>query len=213
MDKGKFQQNIHKQWEASMTRRQEELQASIRRQELALLALRCGGDAAGSGLVLDYWDRSVRIEWPDLRMVDTGLSQELGLFDQVVLLYYLDTADGSPLADRWVSFRELPGGAFYHQAFQGYSGDQLAKAFASDLDGFQRAARTLGGDPLTGLGEFAYAFQPLPRLRLAAILWPGDDEFPTRAAILFDASATHYMVLDGLAILGSRLVSRLVKAR
>ena len=108
---------------------------------------------------------------------------------------------------------ELPGGAFYHQAFQGYTGDLLAKVFGSELDNFHSAAKALKGSRLSGLNQTAYAFQPLPRIRMAAIIWPGDDEFPSTGAILFDATSLHYMVLDGLAILGSRLVAKLIKAR
>ena len=35
-----------------------------------------------------------------------------------MFLYYLQTADGSPLKGKWVAFRDLPGGMFYHQAYQ-----------------------------------------------------------------------------------------------
>ncbi|OGN89309.1 MAG: hypothetical protein A2Y88_04885 [Chloroflexi bacterium RBG_13_48_10] len=58
----------------------------------------------------------------------------------------------------------------------------------------------------------AYAFLPLPRIRLASILYPGDDEFPARASVLFDAASSHYMTTDGLALLGAGLVGRLIKA-
>ena len=44
-----------------------------------------------------------------------------------MILYYLSYADGTPLADRWIGYRELPDGTFYSQAFQGYSGDRLAR--------------------------------------------------------------------------------------
>ena len=62
------------------------------------------------------------------------------------------------------------------------------------------------------MAEHAYGFQPLPRIRLAAVLWPGDEDFPTRASVLFDAASNHYMTIDGLALLGSGLASRLAKA-
>ncbi len=68
------------------------------------------------------------------------------------------------------------------------------------------------GISLTGLPGLAFAFQPLPRIRLAAILYPGDEEFAARASVLFDAAASHYMTTDGLALLGSGLVGRLIKA-
>jgi hypothetical protein len=64
---------------------------------------------------------------------------------------------------------------------------------------------------LSALGH-AYAFDPLPRIRLAAVLWPGDDELPARGAVLFDASASHYMTTDGLALLGGGLAGRMEKA-
>jgi hypothetical protein len=47
---------------------------------------------------------------------------------------------------------------------------------------------------------------------MAALFWPGDDEFPSRGFILFDAASLQYMVLDGLAILGARLVGKLEKS-
>jgi hypothetical protein len=129
-----------------------------------------------------------------------------------MLLYYLHTADGSPLADRWIGFRELPDGGFYHQAFQGYSGNQIAKVFGDEPEAFALAAKVIGGQSLPALAPHAYFFHPLPRIRLAATLWPGDDEFPAKASVLFDAACGHYMPIDGLAILGSGLSKRLIKA-
>ena len=194
-----------------MERQIDVLRAAIQPESPTTLAQRCGGRCEGQKLFLSYWQHLVSISLPELIAYDETAAKALGLFDTTLLLFYLKTADGSPLADRWVSFREFPGGAFYHQAFQGYSGDRLRKVFEQDLPRFHQAARSLDGIRLTGLGESAYAFQPLPRLRLAAILWLGDDEFPGQGSILFDAAALHYMVLDGLAILGSRLVSKLEK--
>lgn len=74
-----------------------------------------------------------------------------------------------------------------------------------------QAAEQLGGERVEG-GDAMFAFWPLPRIVLAAQYWRGDDEFAPRANILFDASASHYLTTDGLAVLGSQLVSRLTKA-
>jgi hypothetical protein len=129
-----------------------------------------------------------------------------------MLLYYLREADGTPMGDRWIGYRELPGGSFYSQAFQGYSGDRLARTFGDHQEAYARACNVLDGIALTGLPGMAYAFNPLPHIRLAAILYPGDEEFATRASVLFDAAASHYMTTDGLALLGSGLVGRLIAA-
>ena len=198
----------HQAWEESMLRQLDELKASVIALQPQALAYRCGGIFQDGQLVLTYWGRQVAIGWPDLQArFLTG--EACPVFDTTLLLFYLRSADGEPLGDRWISFRELPGGAFYHQAYQGYSGDQMARYFVDRQAAFHEAARALDGVHLQSLAEFAYAFLPLPRIRLAAILWPGDEEFPTRGQVLFDAAASHYMTTDGLAILGAGLARRL----
>jgi hypothetical protein len=87
----------------------------------------------------------------------------------------------------------------------------IAHTFSDNMEGFDHAARELKGTALPALAPMAFAFQPLPRIRIACVLWPGDDEFPTRASVLFDAAASHYMPTDGLALLGSGLARRLIK--
>jgi hypothetical protein len=135
----------------------------------------------------------------------------MSVFDAAMLLYYLHEADGTPMADEWISYRQLPGGAFYHLAYQRYSGDILARVFGEDPEGYIQACRAYGGDPLTAISSYAFAFQPLPRIRLAAILWPGDEDFHTKAAILFDASSSHYLTIDGLGLMAGGLAGRIVK--
>ena len=51
----------------------------------------------------------------------------------------------------------------------------------------------------------------LPRLPIRIIFNDRDEDFPAQAAVLFDAAASHYMVTDGLALLGAGLAHRLQK--
>jgi hypothetical protein len=205
-------ERAHQAWQESMLRQMDELRAHVQSFQPGALAARCGAEYAGSAIRLRYWLQSIEIAWPALTMTTLPEGSPLSVYDSAVILYYLRHADGTPLADRWISYRELPGGGFYHQAFQGYSGDLLARTYASQPDALHQAARKLDGWPLSGLPGIAYAFLPLPCIRLAAILYPGDDEFPTSARILFDAAASHYTTIDGLALLGSGLASRLIRA-
>ncbi len=135
---------------------------------------------------------------------------EASSFTQALILTYLHTADGTPDAGRWIGFRELPDGAFYHQAFQGYAADRLARQWGLEPAGFAEACQALGGYSVD-LGDVGYRLRVLPRVDLAVVYWLGDDNLPSRASILFDANAPHYMVTDGLAILGSRLVDKLLR--
>jgi hypothetical protein len=198
-------------WQESMLRRMDSLRDELRERAPQVVADHCGGDLTGTDIHLTYWWRKVVVPWPDLEARWREDNEPCSTFDTAMLLYYLHTADGAPLADRWIGFRELPGGGFYHQAFQGYSGDQLAEIVGDKPDSFARAARALEGWPLPALAQHAFAFLPLPRIRLAAVLWPGDEEFPSSASLLFDAGASHYMTTDGLALLGAGLTRRLIK--
>jgi len=198
-------------WEASMLRSMEQLRDSIRLNPPALIAHRAGGSYTDLEIHLKYWGQEITIRWPELEAYDEA-GKACATFDTAILVYYLQTADGTPMADRWIGFRELPHGAFYNQAFQGYAGDHLGKHFGFHPERLETTAQRLDGWKLPALAPYAFAFQPLPQIGLAAVLWPGDEEFPAKASILFDASASHYMPTDGLAILGSGLTRRLVKA-
>ncbi len=153
----------------------------------------------------------MQVAYPAWTAHKAASDQAVSPIDLALLLYYFKTADGVPLSGRWVSFADLPDGRFYNQAFQGYSGAELARAFQADLPAFERAALSLGGEP-AGLGDASFSFQALPRAPLCAVYWRGDEEFPNSAQLLFDASASHYLTTNSYAVLGSTLTRRLIAA-
>jgi hypothetical protein len=199
-------------WQESMSRRIDEVRGEVSQRNLNHLVYCSGAELDGSALRFPYWGREVSISWPDLEATYLPEHASCPTFDEGMLLYYLHTADGVALADRWIGFRELPDGAFYNQAFQGYSGDLIAKRYGGDLETFHQAAQKMEGFQLRALAPAAYSFSPLPRIRLALAMWPGDEDFSSRASVLFDANASHYMTTDGLALLGSGLARRLIRA-
>ncbi len=186
--------------------------ATLREIQPNKLALRsgCEQDADGN-LRLSFFWREVVISGDDftVRRADTG--DEMPSFIQSLILTYLVTADGTTPSNRWIGFRELPDGMFYAQAFQGYSGGRLAREMEGGIGVLHRAAESLGGEPLA-VGDAGYAFAVLPRIHLALVYWEGDEEFPSQAQVLFEDSASHYLPTDGLAILGSQLVGKILKA-
>jgi hypothetical protein len=144
----------------------------------------------------------------------------------IVVLHYLMTADGTPPAesfesprDRWLTFRQLPDGLFYAQAFAGHAEGLLAERFGSDAAGFRRAAGSVGGtlyDAAPGGGlappDVAYRFQGFPRVALMVQLWEGDEEFPGRVQMLFDAAIAHYLPTEDIAGVGDWLAHKLAHA-
>ena len=198
-----------------------EARERLRQTKPGKLALRsgCERDADGNFRLTFFWQEYV-ISAADftVRRSDTG--EEIPSFFQSLILTYLVTADGTTPSSRWIGFRDLPDGMFYVQAFQGYSGDRLMRELegfvasaqpSGGVEAFRRAAEALGGEPLE-IGDAGYVFTVLPRVHLALVYWEGDEEFPSQARVLFEDTAAHYLPTDGLAILGSQLVGRLLKA-
>jgi len=209
---GEAIERAHQAWQESMLHQLDVLRNEISVTQPGRLVVNCGGTLVDQQIRLTYWGQEVGISWPDLKARKMSDGSECSVYDAGMLLYYLREADGTPMAEQWIGYRELPGGNFYSQAFQGYSGDRLASAYGEKPEAYVKVAHILEGITLTGLPGLAFAFLPLPHIRLAAILYPGDEEFAARASVLFDAAASHYMTTDGLALLGAGLVGRLIQA-
>jgi hypothetical protein len=81
------------------------------------------------------WGNEVYLSYPGFSAQDQRTGNHLS---------QMDTSDGTAKTGRWISFSELPDGKFYNQAFQGYTGQRLARSFRDDMATFEYAATSLG---------------------------------------------------------------------
>lgn len=189
-----------------------EAREKLRQVKPGKLALRsgCERDADGNLRLTFLWQEYV-VSGDDFTVRWAGSGDEAPSFFQSLILTYLVTADGTTPSSRWIGFRDLPDGMFYVRAFQGYTGGRLVRELEGGIEAVRRAAEKLGGVEIE-IGDVGYAFAVFPHLHMALTYWEGDDEFPSQARVLFEDTASHYMCTDGLAILGSQLVGKLLKA-
>lgn len=165
-----------------------------------------------SGLFhLPVWGRMLQVSFPDFLIHDPHPRPLTGIAMQAMLMYYFTTADGAPPGADWISFTDLPDGRFYTQAYHGYTGKLLAARFGNELAAFEAAAQALGGKHQP-LASVAYAFELLPRVRLLAAYWLGDEDFPASCQVLFSSGVGHYLPTDACAIAGGMLARRLLAA-
>jgi len=158
-----------------------------------------------------FWGKDYVVHYPEIAVQEAETGQEPPIHYQIIILHYLLTADSTPLADKWISFRDLPGGLVYDRAFQERACLPLIHAFGYNVEAFVRAAEALGGERLT-FGDASFFFRILPRIRLAVVLWRGDEELPPSANVLYDAASEHYLPTEDLAVLGGMLSGRLTRA-
>lgn len=181
----------------------------------ALQAARAGCVAASDGVLVPLFGRQHLVTHPVGSVSAAGKPVHAAV--AILLLHYLTRADGTPQAADWLTFRELPDGLFYASSFAARAESPLALMFGGEFIGrglpeFHAAAAEAGGEPLD-FADASYSFQALPRLRLAALLWEGDEDFPPEARIVFDAAADHYLPAEDLAGLGEVLTRILTRDR
>jgi hypothetical protein len=121
------------------------------------------------------------------------------------VLCYLSRAQDIPSAGMWVSERDLPGGNLFFRGPHALPAGPVLRRFGSDAEGFRRRCRELGGRPLD-FGDAAFAFQALPRVPLACVLYVQDEEFPARLTFLLDSTASFQLPLDVILALVQSLV-------
>lgn len=189
----------------------QEAQAALEPFKPEDLARRSGCQLDQQGkLCLKMLGRQYHVSTSDYAVRNAETGEIASNYTASLILSYLATADGTPSSGGWIGFRDLPNGMFYAQAFQGYSGGRLVRELTAGLPGFCQAAETLGGKPLD-IGGAAYTFNVLPRVNVAIVYYEGDEDFPSQAQVLFEDNAAHYLSTDGMAILGSQVVSRILE--
>lgn len=131
----------------------------------------------------------------------------------LVVLHYLNLADGTPLTGQWISFaRQKDGmirGGGFDRAFEDYVRDSLGRLPMEEL---QRKCRALGGEEAEGSADVSVIFHPLPRYPVKMNLWLADEEFPASGRLLLDHSAERYLTIEDSVALGESLVELLRQA-
>jgi hypothetical protein len=197
--------------------RVDEIRANLKDKQPEILANRTGTiysqkDSGSGEFKLAFWSRELTLNFPEFTGVYTDTGEEVNTFDLTMLAYYFEVSNGAPMTGEWIAYNQIPGGLFYAQAFQGYTGNELAKIFGNDSEAFIDANEKLGGRR-EFFGNVAFSYQVLPRVPIMVVCWLGDEDFPPSYRMLFDSNAHHHLVTDAYAILGSNLTRRLIKAK
>ena len=158
-----------------------------------------------------YFNQAAKLSYPGLIACDLTSDQILTTGNQAVICYYCYSILKSGIHEsrnEWVSFSELDNGRIYAKAFQGYTGDQLAKDAGLLIDKFEAIKGSLDAE-LMDLGDFSFKINVLPKVSIALILWKEDDEFPASCNLLFNDYVNEYLPTDACAIVGSMFAHRL----
>ncbi|MFH1486278.1 MAG: DUF3786 domain-containing protein [Chloroflexota bacterium] len=178
-----------------------------------VVAAKSGADFADGSFRLAFFNRSFAIHHPEVRTEEVGVAKPVPQWLQLILFHYLLTADGTPVADEWITYRQLPGAFLFEQRFGVQAMQRLVRAFGDDIEAFNRAGLALAGVPMSRTGDAAFRFMVLPHLPMGCLLYMGDEEVAGSASILFDRAAPHYLATEDLSIIGHYLIGTLVSLK
>ncbi|MFO7667703.1 MAG: DUF3786 domain-containing protein [Desulfobacterales bacterium] len=161
-------------------------------------------------LKIPFLNRSFIVAWPGFEFEDeSSEKKDVPLQEQVLILHYLAAKGKKKSSGRWISFREIPGAAFYYAAFVKRAVDPFKKTFGKEAGLFAKAAKSLNGKAIDA-GNAGFEFSIFPHVSLQVILWEGDEEFSPEANILFYDTIGDILSPEDVAWLAGMLVYRLM---
>ncbi len=169
-----------------------------------------GAKQDGNSIALNYVNTTYRIALPDAK-VTAGNGGKLPLREKILILHYLDTAKGTPLSNKLITFKELPEGTSYFRTYNQRTLKPLAGFFGKEQAKLIEIAAGLGGRKAE-LGDASITINAFPKVPITFVLWKGDNEFPPEANILFDSTITDYLPVEDIIVLCETITWRLVKS-
>lgn len=127
----------------------------------------------------------------------------------LILHYLIQKLKGLPqVTGEWISFKELPGGQAYFDAFKKRALDPLICKYGKNPQGLSLCLERLPGKKIQ-YGDIGIALEAFENVPVLITLWGQDEEFSAEANILFDRSITEIFCTEDVAVL-SDIISRLL---
>ena len=125
--------------------------------------------------------------------------------EQVLMLHYLLNAKAIPFSGELITFREVPSGTFYYQAFFKRAIAPFVKGFGSHLSLLDRVADIVG-EIIPSPADRTLKIVVLPRIPVILSVRKEDEEFPAEGNVYFDTTISSHLPTEDIAYAGSAAV-------
>ena len=131
-------------------------------------------------------------------------------WQQLVILHYLDLADGTEVSQEMVSFGALKDGLIRGTKFD----HDMERALGGFLAGMTqeqlcRVCERLGAQLVEERADLCAVIPFLPRYPIWLKVWFADDEFEASGKLLVSRSADHYLAIEDAVTVGELLLLKL----
>jgi hypothetical protein len=165
---------------------------------------------AGGGVMVPVLGRDLLLMPPEYRAVDARTDAPGHPVDRVLALHYLLCESPVRPSGTGVSFRDLPGGQFYWEAFRSRAVLPLERFFGNDLRLLRERLDRLAWAPLPQ-GDIGASVRGAGKIDVMLVYRAGNDEFPASADIFFDSCILHVYDAADSAELAGRVCAALLR--
>jgi len=161
-------------------------------------------------LIVCYLNQFYSITFPDIEIMLNNSSTIVPIRDRLLILHYLNTAKGTSISEKVITFHELPEGAIYFPTFSKRTLTPLANHFGKNVELLMKTGEKLGGQKLN-YGDAGLKILAFPRIPITIVIWKGDTEFPASGNILFDTTITDYLPTEDIIVLCETITWKLIR--
>ena len=192
---------------------QEMLQAAVKRlkgRSAEEIAVKSGVIfySEENQLEVRSFDEKIKIQLPDFQ-----ISQTMEEWHHLILLHYLDMADGIEISQNQITFGNLKDGLIRGTKFDRAAEQELEKILLDkEPEEIQKACLRLGAELIETKADLCAVFPVLPKYPVILKIWYADDEFPASGKLFLQGNADHYLSVEDAVTVGEILLQKLSEA-
>lgn len=135
------------------------------------------------------------------------ITPELPGWHALVILHYLDLADGTPLTGKTITFAQQKDGLVRGGGF-----DRKAESTISKLNfgSLKTRCAELGGVKKQSNADYCVELPFLPMYPVTLNYWRADEDFTASGRLLLDSSADHYLTIEDAVTVGEVILETLM---
>ncbi|MDR2660144.1 MAG: DUF3786 domain-containing protein [Spirochaetaceae bacterium] len=180
------------------------------------IAKRCNIPFEDGGFSLCIMGTDYRVAFPDFEMRYAGQNDCVNDESlRVLTLRYLCRGSWVAAGVRRLSYNDIPWGALYFNNFEGRCIKRIERIFGNDTRALSKIFeeyKNLKAEKLSGTA-CAWRFEFLSGIFMSILIWEGDEDFPSRAQILFDDNFPAAFSVEDTAVAGDICISCLKKMK
>ncbi|HEX78888.1 MAG TPA: DUF3786 domain-containing protein [Dehalococcoidia bacterium] len=164
-----------------------------------------------STITLRYLNKIYHVSHPEINVSLADSNEAVPIKDKVLILHYINNAEGAPVTGNRITYKELPEGIIYASNFTKRTIRPLLKSFGNNPELLLKTVAMFDYQE-AGYGDLALTINAFSHVPITLVLWRGDDEFAPEGSIIFDSTIPSYLSTEDITVLCENIVWRIVSS-